>query len=481
LISTAALLVVFALTACTEAYEPAAPSGDAARALVAQYAVSPPAAAAGDHVLVLASQSAPSSALLTAIQANGGSVLSRYDRIGVVVVRGLSDAAAATLRDRADVEAASRDEVMQWQPTVQGLSHESIPVQANANPADAFFYAFQWNMRQIQADRAWEITPRGEGALVCILDSGIDPTHIDLQGRVDLGSSASFIAEPDLGIPGLEGQVDILDYRFHGTFVASQVATNGQGMASVAPNATLCAVKVLNVFGTGPFEGVIAGVLHAVDVRADVINMSLGAYLDWSTAEGELKALLVALQRAILHATSRGVLVVASSGNDGANLDADGSFIHVPSQMLGVVSVSATGPQNQMDFDGLAPYSNFGRTGVTLAAPGGNAGSTGNGLDGILGACSSFQLALPFACTTSDYVSGGDGTSFAAPHVSGLAAVVESAARGNQFGLVLSACAIAGADRIDGQLLSPAYGFGRIDVFDSVQRFGCGRSLFSWR
>lgn len=169
--------------------------------------------------------------------------------------------------------------------------------------------------------------------------------------------------------------------------------------------------------------------------------------------------------------------MVASAGNDAVDLDHDGPIIHVPSQMLGVLSVSATGPTNQADFDGFAPYSNFGRTGVTVAAPGGNAGASGNVLDGILGACSSFQLVFSFACGTESFLAGGDGTSFAAPHVTGLGAVVESAAHGDQFGLLLATCATRGADRIDDSVFSPKYGWGRVDVFDSVRKFGCGATL----
>jgi thermitase len=99
----------------------------------------------------------------------------------------------------------------------------------------------QWNIRQIRADDAWLRTPQGSGALVCVLDTGVDPDHIDLAGKVDLGKSVSFV-------PG----ESILDFFFHGTAVASIITSNGIGVASVAPDARLCAVKVLdrNGFGT---------------------------------------------------------------------------------------------------------------------------------------------------------------------------------------------------------------------------------------
>ena len=477
LLQGAVLMGVLSVVACSDPLLPVSPpSPEETASIVAanREALSLAPGTVG-HVVVLGAEKAPSKALMTAIEAAGGRIVKRYDRIGVLIAKGLSDADAAKLRSRSEVAAASRDRLVQWQPDVSGLTVRNAPVKAAGNPAGAVFYDLQWNMRQIQADKAWEVTPQGKNSRVCVLDSGIDPTHLDLEGKVDFARSASFIAEPVIPeIPVLAGQFDIIDYRFHGTFVASQIATNGIGMASVAPRTSLCVVKVLNVFGTGSFEALIAGVIHSADVRADVINMSVGAYLDLALVDGPLKALLIALQRAILYANARGSLVVASSGNDGIDLDADGTMIHVPSQMLGVLSVSATGPTNQADFDDLAAYSNFGRTGVILAAPGGNAGELGIFEDGIFGVCSSFQLTLPFACDQVSFIGGGDGTSFAAPHVTGLAAVVESGAPANQNSVDLANCAILGADRIDGQKFSASYGFGRIDVFDAVKREGCG-------
>lgn len=475
--SAALLLLVLSLAACSA--DVMDPPREVPRLSFSELASRAALSGAPSHVIVLQSESGPSQDLLSAVDGLGGSVVSRYDRIGVLVASGLTDVEAEGLTDRSDVQAIGRDVSIQWHPEPDGLEAHSAPGVGAAAPANAFFFdQFQWNMRQIQAEGAWDLTPQGEGALVCILDSGIDPGHIDLQGKIDFDASASFIAEPDIpGVPGLEGQTDLLDYNFHGTFVASQVSTNSLGMASVAPEATLCVVKVLNVFGGGPFSSLTAGIMHAANVGADVINMSLGATIDMSEADGELKALLLALQRAILFANRTGSLLVAASGNEGIDLDAEfPAVITVPSQMVGVVSVSATGPTDQMDFDAFAPYSNFGRTAVQFAAPGGSDPSmTGNSLDGILGACSSLQLTLPFPCDPTSFISGGFGTSFATPHVSGLGAVVESAVSSDLSGLFLTACGIRGADRIDGRALSPQYGFGRINVQETVQQFACGR------
>lgn len=258
----------------------------------------------------------------------------------------------------------------------------------------------------------------------------------------------------------------------HGTFVASLVTSNGLGMASVAPDARLCAVKVLDETGTGSFAGVIAGMMHAARVGADVINLSLGAY--FSKKEPGARQLVRALQRAVNFATRRGTLVVASAGNDAINLDRDArDFIHVPSQLDDVLSVGATAPFNQTNFDALASYTNFGRTGVDVMAPGGDllpGGDEAFGRDLILSACSHFQTQLPFSCSTTSYVLGG-GTSFAAPHAAGTAAVAESQRRSNQSAERLSECVTRGADDLGRRGVDRLYGKGRVNVLGAAR---CG-------
>ena len=426
------------------------------------------------HLILLGAPGSPSDALLTALQAAGGTVLQRHDEIGVLTASGLTDAAASDLASMGEVAGVNRDRMEQWLPEAGTMTtHESGGSEPHVDPRNAtFFNAFQWDLRQIQAPAAWDVTPQGAGALVCVLDTGIDPGHIDLVGRVDLSKSASFIAEPNFGAP-LLGQVDIFDYNWHGSFVASRVASNSVGMASVAPHATICAVKVLNVFGSGPFSGVIAGIIHSVNVGADVINMSLGAYFNpESFATGD--ALVDALHAAVLFAAENGVLVVASSGNGGIDLGNDPrGFLHLPSQLSGVMSVGATGPINQANFDLLTNYSNFGtQGGVNVVAGGGRSTSF---VDGVIGVCSRFSLIFPICATGNFYLVGATGTSFSAPLVAGVAAVIESTVPGDQNRRRLTACIYKGADIIDGLFKSPLYGRGRVDVFDSVRKSGCGK------
>jgi subtilisin family serine protease len=424
------------------------------------------------HLVVLRQERGPSAALLAAVQALGGQVERRRDAIGVLSVTGLTDGAAAALAARSDVDGAASDAVMQWIPPADAYAGMQVrgPV-AQTDQSGAFFFGDQWNLRQINADDAWLETPQGAGATIAILDSGLDPGHLDLNGKVDVARSRSMLtpgSSPCNAILGLPDEQTIFDFNLHGSFVGAIAVANGFAMASVAPDATLIGVKVLNCTGSGSFDDVIAGIEYAAASGVDVINLSLGTLLP--KADPTIRPLVTALQRAVLKAVSKGAVVIAASGNQGVNLD-DGEFLHVPSQLLGVVSVGATAPVNQQNFDQIASYSNYGRVGVDLVAPGGD-DVGGNPLDLILSVCSRFSVF--FNCGGGAFYLIGSGTSFAAPHVSGTAAVVESATRGNSFGLLLETCLLRGTDRVDGLFFSPLYGLGRIDVVEAVNAFGCG-------
>ncbi|HEY4129004.1 MAG TPA: S8 family serine peptidase, partial [Gemmatimonadaceae bacterium] len=305
-----------------------------------------------------------------AIAKLGGQIERRLPDVKLVVVKGLSASAATTLASRTDVAHVTLDSRRQWIPhtAAQHLltAHAKAPAHVDQSTA-AFFATYQWNMRVTKADQAWLTTPEGRGAKVYVLDTGIDPNHIDLAGRVDLAHSVSFAeAEPN----------DIRDFESHGTFVSAIITSNGIGVASVAPLSTITAVKVLDQSGSGSFADVISGIVYAANQGADVINMSLGAFADLTNPDDRM--LVAQLQAAIAYARLKGAVVVAASGNDGLNLRSlPPQQIDVPAELLGVISVGATGPVDQMNFDRLASYSNFGWNGIPIGgvqvfAPGGD-------------------------------------------------------------------------------------------------------------
>lgn len=414
----------------------------------------------GGNRFVVRAKNGISPALRKAVQAAGGNIEREHDSIGVFAVRGLNAAAVSVITARNDVENVEPDLAVQWIPAGTGGMHGTVAAPSSrSDQSGAFFFPeFQWNMRVIRANNAWLVTNQGEGSLVCILDSGIDPTHLDLVGRVDLDKSTSMVVSE----PFIE------DLNFHGTFVAALVVSNGIGMASVAPDARLCAVKVLDNTGTGSFSDVISGIVFATDVGADVINLSLGAY--FSRKEPGARELIKSLQRAIDFANRHGVLVVAAAGNDTVNLNRDPKdFISIPAELNHVLSVGATAPVNQRDFDQLASYSDFGSSGVDVFAPGGDFVPGGVQQDLIFSACSSYSLL--FDCSDGVTYLVGAGTSFASPHVAGEAAVIESDMSRDQRAQRLEQCILETADRVTNRRKDPVFGRGRINVLNAA---ACG-------
>jgi len=426
------------------------------------------------HLIVITGEDAASPDLLGRLAEYGAVVERDFREIGVLSVSGLSDAEAAEIRGLPEVEGIDRDLLVQWVPGDVNLQVVNGPT-AQSDQSGAAFFDDQWNIRQIRADAAWDVSNQGAGVKVGILDTGLDPTHLDLQGRVDLANSASALTpgtSPCNAFLGLPDEETFTDFRFHGTFVGALVTSNGIGTASVAPDAELVGIKVLNCNGSGSFGDLIFGIVLAVDARVDVINMSLGALLP---NDPSIEPLRIALQRAVAFAAGEhGVLMVAAAGNDAVDLD-EGSFIHLPSMLEGVMAVSATAPTNQMNFDQLASYSNFGVAGVTVAAPGGDLVTGGVSEDLILAPCSSFSVF--FNCGSGGAYLLSAGTSFASPHVAGVAAVLESSIAGNQFPNRLATCIFRGAVHVDGLQLSPFYGRGRVDILASLREPGCGGAI----
>lgn len=368
------------------------------------------------------------SGMRTSVKTLGGRVAREIGDMNLLYVDGLSAQGAATLASRRGVTLA-KDRVMQMVPapsTDPGtlvVATGTPGVQGTDQSGAQFFAQYQWNMKVINADKTWVPSNGGAGETVCVLDSGIDPGHLDLNGTVDPSKMATAILTPVF-----PSDATPLDFNSHGTYVSALIRSNGIAMASVAPNATLCSVKVLRENGTGTFGDLIFGIFVASKLfGADVINMSLSGYVqETNPANGPLLALL---QEVIDAARGNGTLVVAASGNDGFNMDdirAALGFITVPAMMEGVISVGATGPFQQQNFDQMTAYSNFGGLrALDLVAPGGNGGLAGGQTeDFVLSACSRFAFAG--ACAAGNRYLFANGTSGASPHVAGAGAVVES-------------------------------------------------------
>ena len=393
------------------------------------------------------------------VAALGGSVLRSHPEINIAIVTGLSDEAADELASSQGVRGVTRDIIAQFipeldDPSTEAMSEGATP--AGHDPTTAFFFpTHQWDMRIIDADDAWNAGfDDASGVRVAILDSGIDPFHQDLVGLVDAGSSIAFVPSLNGGGPPWG------DDNFHGTHVAGTVSSNGIGTSGVAPHTTLIAVKVCNVVGSCPFSAIIGGIIHAANVGADVINMSLGGSFPKSLPGGG--PLNAALNKAINYASRNGVLVVSSAGNAAADLQHNGNVLATPCENGTGICVSATGPT-----DALASYSNFGVSAIDVAAPCGD--FNGNlAASTVLAPCSTLSLLIP-VCSANGFYLFLQGTSMSAPHVSGTAALVDAQSGGGLNGNQLEAILQQSADDLGKKGTDPAYGHGRINVFNAVQ------------
>lgn len=397
--------------------------------------------------------------LAARVSARGGTLVRLDAAAGIAVTSGLSDADAESIGGAANTV---RDLEARWIPTLE----ESRAAAASAlpdpsaeftpkSPLTAFFYVlgFQWDMQRIQADVAWAQGRTGLPSVrVAILDTGLDPNHIDQRGTVIDQASSTFFTPSLTPDPGPRW----MDDNFHGTHVGGLVTTNNIGTAGVAPNVTLVAVKVLDAAGNGSFADIISGIYYATNAHVQVINMSIGAYFPRNGRDAA--QLIRLLDKAINYAHAHDVLVVSAAGNEASDLQHDGNLIELPCEAGVQLCVSATGPT-----DAISSYSNYGTNAIGVAAPGGD-------LDGfVLGPCSSHSINPALAaCRSRTRYLFVIGTSQAAPHVAGLGAYLDS-----QFGGLLSASQMITsiqqhADDLGKPGADPFYGKGRINVVNTV-------------
>ena len=163
------------------------------------------------------------STLRTSVRALGGTVKREIADMSLLYVDGLSDAAAATLASRTGVK-LGKDMFMQMVPNPSTVSSTFLvaagkPAARGTDQSGAQFFAqYQWNMKVIKADQTWVPSNGGLGETVCVLDTGVDPGHLDTNGAVDPAKLVSVILNPVF-----PSDVTPLDFHFHGTFTSALV------------------------------------------------------------------------------------------------------------------------------------------------------------------------------------------------------------------------------------------------------------------
>lgn len=296
----------------------------------------------------------------------GDIILKKNSRLGIVKIKP---------EERKDLKKLLAD--LKEDPAVE-FAEPNYQYQLMEIPNDPYFPQ-QWSLPIMMVPQAWEATQGRSSIIVAVVDSGVDLNHPEFAGRLASG----FRAEDSIR---QEGTTVAQDNNGHGTHVAGIIAAeinNGTGIAGIAGDVKIMPVKVMDATGSGYVSDIADGICWAAEHGADVINLSLGGESSQTLTE------------AIEYAHDLGAIIVASAGNDG---DED---VLYPAASPHVIGVGATDSNDE-----IFVYSNWG-DGIDISAPGVNIYSTlwENGASGY------------------GYKSG---TSMAAPHISGVAALVLS-------------------------------------------------------
>ncbi|MFO7902886.1 MAG: S8 family peptidase [Pirellulaceae bacterium] len=258
----------------------------------------------------------------------------------------------------------------------------------------------EWNLNAVNAPAAWEAGYTGDAVTVAVVDTGVDLDHPDLRSNIWENSSEiagngidddqNGFVDDVRGWDFAAGDNEPDDANGHGTHVAGTIAAslNGFGATGVAPDASVMPIRVLDAQGVGSGSDVASGIRYAADNGADIINLSFGG------------AFSSTIWSAVQYAGQLGSVVVAAAGNEGAN---------APTYPAGFSAGSSH----------------------VISAGGHSASDQIAGFSNKVGHSEAVQVDGPGVDVFSTYVDGGyatlNGTSMAAPHVAGVAALTLSA------------------------------------------------------
>jgi subtilisin family serine protease len=311
-------------------------------------------------------------------------------------------------------------EDMAKDPAVANVETNQI-VRALGVPNDPAFSQV-YGMSKIQAPALWDSTVGSKQVTVTVIDTGVDYTHPDLAGNIDMSRAWDFI----------HNNSNAMDDNGHGTHCAGiigAVGNNGLGVVGVNWNVTIVPIKFIGSDGSGQLSDAVHAIEYSTAIGAAISSNSWGGGGYSPALEAAMKA-----------GSDAGVLWVVAAGNSATNNDESPNSFPANLDIDGILSVAATDTG-----DYVASFSNFGKSRIHVAAPG-------------VGILSTFLK--------SDYKSL-NGTSMATPHVAGAAALLKSlypniTAQEMKRRLIYSSDMTA-------HLATKVYSAGRINVFRAAE------------
>jgi len=361
----------------------------------------------------------------------GGRIVAQIPQLGVSLVRLPHGKAGLTWR------ALERDPaVLYVEPN--GVAYADVDPNDPYDNTTCYQSAFygcvhQWAWKRIRAYRAWDVTTGSADVIVAVVDTGVDSSHEDLAEQLLRDEESGAV----IGYDFINDDPDPEDDNGHGTHVAGiigAVAGNERGVAGLSWHVSILPVKVLSANGAGSYFAVASGIVWAADHGAQVINLSLSGRMPSET-----------LEAAVRYAWEKGAVLTCSAGNGGSPVPT------YPAAYPECLTVAASDMK-----DRPAPFTNFGAGWVDLAAPGVY----------ILSTMPDSAVLLNTSYGFHEGYEALSGTSMAAPHVAGLAALLWTTEYGVDNASVRAR--IEGtADRVRGT--GTCWRWGRINAYRAVR------------